>query len=175
MVGPNKLFFGDTGLQIYEHCKKFGNLEDSLLYKSLGPDRLVGVNLYLDTFNGIYLKDTIVERIKKDFLYIKKKMPITSVREFFRCGYLFRSGTAKIQDIDIFGSSILNPLVNIDTELPIIIYKYNEAKVYKYTGLTLTEFINKTKKEQEVIVNTLINIEVNDKSKLADAIGDLGE
>lgn len=130
--------------------------------------------MYLDNFDGIYLKDTMVSRIKKDFLFIKKKMVLTSVREFFRCGFLFRSGVAKIHDIDIFGSSILNPIINIDTELPIMIYRYHDNKIHKYTGLSFDEFLNKEKSVQDTIVTTISNIEVNEKMKLADVVSELG-
>ena len=173
MVGPNNLFFGDTGLQVYQHHKGNPSVENTILYKAVGPEKLDAINNYLKYFNLIYLKDEIVSKLKEDFLFFTDKLGITDTKDYIRCSFLVRTNTADVETIDIFGSSIFIPMLHIDTELPVLLFKYDEHKVLKYTGMGFDDFIKKTKTEQDILLNTLVKIEEQDKAKLSSVVDDL--
>lgn len=94
-------------------------------------------------------------------------------KDYIRCSFLVRTNIASVEMIDIFGSSIFIPMLHIDTELPVLIFKYDEHKVLKYTGISFNDFISKTKTEQDTILNTMVKIEEHDKAKLSTVVDDI--
>ena len=95
------------------------------------------------------------------------------VKDFLKCAFLFRSNLYNIQEVDIFGSSLLIPYKELDIDKPLLLWRYTEAKVLKHTGIIFEVFLNKTRVEQEVLFNTCINIEINEKVNMQSVVDDM--
>ena len=113
------------------------------------------------------------ERIKKDFIYFSKKMDKMEVNSFLKCSFLFRSGLYKLSDIDVFGTSLFIPLYGIDTEIPMLIWRYYENKVHKHTGIDFLKFKELEKIEQEDILTYAGNIEILERDRAQDVVDNL--
>ena len=129
--------------------------------------------MYLDNFNGHYMKEELSKRIFKDFIFFNSKINMMEVKDFLKCAFLFRSNLYNIQEVDIFGSSLLIPYKGLDIDKPLLLWRYTEAKVLKHTGIIFEVFLNKTRVEQEMLFNTCINIEINEKVNMQSVVDDM--
>lgn len=119
------------------------------------------------------MKKSISERIRKDFVFFNKTMKNVEVENFLKCSFFFRSGLYTLSDIGIYGEALFNPLLGIDTEIPMLLWRYYEGKVQKHTGITFDEFKNKYKEEQDKLFVYCTNLEILEKVRMEDIVDEL--
>lgn len=145
------------------------------MYSTLSSENKLGIDLYVDNYNGYELNPVVVENIKKDFIGIRSKINKFEVQSFLKDAMYFRIGLGDMKDLMIFGSSLYNPMLDINYLEATLINKYCENSIYSNTGISYLSFLELTKDKQNMIIDTIKNITLNKSEVLSDVVDDLNK
>lgn len=132
-----------------------------------------GIDLYIKNYDGYDLNNVIKDLIKNDFLKFKSKMNKLESKNFLRDAYYIRTGITDIATMNIYGSSVFNPMYNINFLETSLIVKYNENNVLGNLGITYDKFKGMTKLEQNNIIEVLKNINLHKTTDVNNVLNEI--
>lgn len=141
----------------------------------MSSDTKEGIDLYIKNYDGYDLNNSIRELIKNDFLKIKSRMNKLETKLFLKDAYYIRTNITDIATMNIYGSSVYNPMFNINFLEASLIIKFHDNNVLGNLGISYDKFKTLTKSEQNTIIDILKNINQHKTQDVGDVLNELNK